>query len=90
MTGTGDREALCSGVGTFGREVFEATDNWRAGVRDTTARCLTGVTVLAARNSSLFVRSSRREVFVVDLSLLVAGDFALLAFTLNQCLMDAN
>ena len=50
----------------------------------------TGVTIFGVRCAPSVDFLSGGEFFKVELSLTAAGDFALLAFSLNQCLMDAN
>lgn len=83
--GAGEREDLCLGLGMPGRG-YEVPDRWRVGV----AADRLGVPLFSVWRGSMGLFLSCGEFLSVEESLLEIGDLALLADSMNQCLMDAS
>ena len=85
MIGAGDSEDLCPGFNIAGRG-YEAPESWRVGVE---ADWL-GLPLFSIRRGLMGLFFSCGEFRSVEDSLLETGDLALLADSMNQCLMDAS
>lgn len=83
--GEGEREDLGLEFGIPGRG-YEVPDRWRVGV----AADRLGVPLSSVWRDSIGLFFSCGEFLSVEESLLEMGDLALLADSMNQCLMDAS